>query len=44
MFENKYNDIDEVLDLMERIVDIIRKLLSSLLGLGGGSAEPESEK
>ena len=43
MFDKKYNDIDSVLDLMERIVDIITKLFSSLFGgLLGGKEEPES--
>ena len=46
MFEKKYNDIDSVLDLMERIVDIITKLFSSLLGglLGGNDEAETSDK
>lgn len=44
MFNPKYNDVNEVLDLIERIIDIISKLFGSLFGgLFGGGDEAESE-
>lgn len=46
MFNNGINikDVNDVLDLIERIIDIIRNLFGSLLGglLGGNTATTET--
>ena len=44
MFSPKYNDVNEVLDLIERIIDIIKNLFGGLLGNAfGGGEENEAE-
>ena len=43
MFETSIvSSAAEGLDLLERIIDIIRKIFASLLGIGGSDDEPES--